>query len=91
MIPAGKKFADVVVARFTGKKPASAAPAPDGPEPDGDEGPNPAKPSDDDGDEEPGTNGKVMIAAQRRGDGEALEEAVKAIVRECMEENGYGK
>lgn len=83
-IPA-KKFADVVVARFTKKPPAAAA------EPDGDEGPMPSAPPDGDGDDdgdEPGANGKILIAAQRRGDGEAVEEAIKAIVRECLEEQG---
>jgi hypothetical protein len=81
----GKKFADVVVARFT-KKPTG--------EPDGDEGAAPAAPSDDDGDEdkpESGAKGKIMLAATRRSDPEALEEAVRAIVRECMDEYNSGK
>lgn len=83
-----KGLADLVVARFTKKPPPPAAGAEE--EPDGDEGPEPMAPSDDDGDEgaEAGANGKVIIAAQRRGDAEALEEAVKAIVRECLEEQG---
>jgi len=80
----GKKFADVVVARFT-KKPTG--------EPDGDEG---AAPDDGDADDsekdgpEPGERGKIVLAAQRRGDPEALEEAIKAIVHDCLKEYGYG-
>jgi hypothetical protein len=83
----GKKFADDVVERFT-KKPTG--------EPDGDEGTAPAGDAADDGDgdedkPESGAKGKIMLAATRRSDPEALEEAVRAIVRECMDEYNSGK
>lgn len=79
-----KKFADVVVARFS-KKPPPPLTGGDG---DGDEGPAPMAPTDGDGDEEGGANGKMALAASKRGDGAAFEEAIKAIVRECMDETG---
>jgi hypothetical protein len=76
-VPA-RKFADVVVAKFT-KHPAVE---PEEPDEDG------AKDGDDEEDEgsEPGERGKIILAAQRRGDPEALEEAIKSIVRDCMDE-----
>lgn len=79
-----KKFADVVVARFSKKPPPPLT----GGDDDGDEGPAPAAPLDDDGDEEGSANGKMALAASKRGDGAAFEEAVKAIVREVLDESG---
>lgn len=76
----GKKFADVVVAKLSGK-PSMAPPMADDDE---DE-------PDDEDDHAPGERGKIIIAAQRRGDGEALEEAIKSIVEDCMKEYGGGK
>lgn len=79
-----KKFADVVVARFTKKPTGSSG---------GDEEAAPADAADDGDQDEPeaGAKGKIMLAANRRGDAEALEEAVRAIVRECMDEYNGGK
>jgi hypothetical protein len=78
----GKKFADVVIARIGGKKPG-AMPAAAG---DDDEEPD----DDDEDDSKPGDRGKIVLAAQRRGDPEAIEEAIKAIVEDCMKEYGVG-
>lgn len=64
------KFADAVVVRFGKGKPD---PAMDHKEPDGDEAP------EGDKDEKPGMKGKMLAAALKKGDGEAIEEAVRAI------------
>ena len=83
MAASGKKFADVVVAKLSGRSPAGMPPAPDKDEPDKD---------DEDGDDSaPGERGKIIIAANRRGDGEALEEAIRSIVEDCMKDYGGGK
>jgi hypothetical protein len=79
-----RKFADVVVAKFT-KHPAV--------EPDEsaeDETPDKDGAEEDEG-SEPGERGKIILAAQRRGDPEALEEAIKSIVRDCMDEYEDGE
>ena len=84
----GKKFADVVVARFTKRPPAAAADSSDA----GGAAPAPGA-DDDDGDEDaaPGSQGKMALAASRKGDPEAFEEAIKTIVEDCMKEHGVGQ
>lgn len=75
---AGKRFADVVVAKLSGKPGDMAPPAPDD------------EPDDDD--DEPGEQGRVIISAMRKGDSEAVEEAIRAIFEDCMKErDGAGK
>lgn len=71
------KFADAVVVRFgkgKGKAPA--------PEPDADDAVPPApnySAKDNDEDDKPGARGKLLAAAIRKGDGEAIEECIRAI------------
>jgi|HubBroStandDraft_2_1064218.scaffolds.fasta_scaffold478692_2 hypothetical protein len=60
-------FADKVVVRF-GKGKGSQEPAPAAP-----------ADADDAGDAKPGSKGKMLAAALKKGDGEAIEEAVLAI------------
>lgn len=84
----GKKFADVVVARFT-KKPGATAAAPEPEEPEDES-------TESEGDEEeeesnPGEKGKIALAASRRNNPEAFEEAIKSMVHECLEEYGLDK
>lgn len=71
------KFADAISVRFLGKgkgKPSSPAPDPDEDvPPDAD-----YTPKGDDGDK-PGSLGKMAIAALKKGDGEAFEEAIRSI------------
>lgn len=74
----GKRFADVVVAKLSGKPGDMVPPSAD----DEDEG--------DDDESKPGERGKIILAAQRRGDAEALEEGIKSLVRDCMKEYGVG-
>jgi len=68
-----EKMADKVVASLGGSKPGE----PDGDEPDGDE-------TEENGEEEPkaGHLGKMLAAAFRHGDGEAIEDLVCKIVEE---------
>lgn len=87
MADAAKKFADVVVARFSGKKPAAPVVPPDDAEPPGGDA---AEGADMD-DQEAAEQGKVALAAVKQEDPVALREAIKAIVHECMEEYGVGK
>lgn len=75
------KFADAISVRFLGKgKGKSSSPAPDPDEdvpPDADYTPKTPK-GDDDGDK-PGAKGKLLAAAIRKGNGEAIEECIRSI------------
>lgn len=66
------KFADAVVTRFVKGKP-------DPKMSDKDAGESETTEDEDTSDDKPGMKGKMLAAALKKGDGEAIEEAVKAI------------
>lgn len=75
------KFADAISVRFLGKgKGKSSSPAPD---PDEDVPPDadytPKTPKDEDDGDKPGSMGKTLLAAIKKGNAEAVEEAIRAI------------